>query len=198
MAKSRYSRALAFSAMMGALGNILFFISQALFKWGQVALDFSHIGTLIAAVYGGPKLGMLVGLLVGIGTGIYFGFIGGALGFLGLLGLPIGKAMTGISVGALARWLRVGLREGSSITVKGSSIITIITVLLGFVPECIFIIFFFKVLVVLFLPAVAGYLLAFLTPILIKAWIEIIVMAFYMGALVGNNGFSNFVKQYIR
>ena len=190
MAKSRYSRALAFSAMMGALGNVLFFISQALFKWGQVALDLSHIGTLIAAVYGGPQLGMLVGILVGIGTGVYFGFLGGALGFLGLLGLPIGKAMTGIAVGALARWLRVGRRERSSI-------ITVLAVLLGYIPECIFTIFFFKVLVALLLPAIASYLLAFLAPILVKAWIEVIFMAFYMGALVGNNGFSNFIKQYI-
>jgi len=62
----------------------------------------------------------------------------------------------------------------------------ILAVVLGYVPECIFTIFFFWALEM-------AWLLVFILP---KAWLEIVFMGFYMGALVGNEGFSNFVKQY--
>ncbi|MEM3609120.1 MAG: hypothetical protein QXV87_02080, partial [Candidatus Bathyarchaeia archaeon] len=73
---------------MAALGNVMFIVSQTIFKTTQIALDLSHIGTLIAAVYGGPLTGFVAGLLVGIGPGIYFGYFGGSLGLLGAFGLP--------------------------------------------------------------------------------------------------------------
>ena len=152
-------------------------------------MDFSHIGTLIAALYGGPWVGLLAGILVGFGTGIYFGFLGGSLGFLGLIGLPLGKAMTGFTVGLLAK--RLNIDEG-----RQSSLFTILVVLLGYLPECLFTVFFFNVLVVIFLPTVAQYLVAALVPILIKAWIEIAVMSFYVGTLSGNKGFSNYIRQH--
>ena len=174
---------------MGGLGNALFVLSQLVFNLGQIKLDLSHVGTLVAALYAGPWVGLTTGLIVGIVPGMYFGYIGGSLGLLGLLGLPIGKAMTGFTVGALAKWLRIGER-------KQSSLIAILVVLVGYVPEFVFTILLFKALVPIFVPAAAEFLLAALTGILIKAWIEIFAMSFYMGATVGNNGFSNFLRQH--
>ncbi len=180
---------LIFTVMMGALGNVLFMLSQTVLSWSQIALDISHIGTLIAAIYGGPLTGLIAGTLVGLGPGLYFGYIGGSLGLLGLVGLPAGKALTGIFVGLLTRWLKINKRRVSSLTV-------IPTVLIGYIPECIFTVFFFQVLVAIFLPFAAQFLIPLLVPILVKAWIEIGIMSFFMAALIGNKGFSDFVRQY--
>lgn len=180
---------LTFTAMMGALGNVLFLLSQTILSWGQIALDISHIGTLIAAVYGGPLIGLITGLLVGLGPGLYFGYVGGSLGLLGLVGLPVGKALTGFSIGLLTRWLKIG--KGSA-----SSLMIIPIVLAGYAPECVFTVFLFQVLVAIFLPLVAQFLIPLLVPILIKAWIEMGIMSFFIAALIGNNGFSDFVRQY--
>ena len=174
-------------AVMGALGNALFIVSQSMVRWGsQVSLDLSHIATFVAAIYGGPSLGLVTGLLVGMGPGIYYGFLD-SLGFLGLIGLPVGKAITGFSTGLLSRRLGVG---------EGSSLKAAVAVLLGYVPECIYTVFFFKVLVAVFLPAIAGYLVAFLTPILVKAWVEVVLMSAYVGALAGNRGFTEFMRRH--
>ena len=180
---------LVFTVMMGALGNVLFLLSETVLSWGQIALDISHIGTLIAAIYGGPLPGLIAGILVGLGPGLYFGYIGGSLGLLGLIGLPVGKALTGIFVGLLIRWLKIEKR-------KASSLIVIPVVLAGYVPECIFTVFFFQVLVAIFLPLISQFVIPLLVPILIKAWIEVGIMGFFMAALVGNSGFSDFVRQY--
>ncbi|RLI31194.1 hypothetical protein DRO48_01425 [Candidatus Bathyarchaeota archaeon] len=182
------TKSLALIASMGALGNALFILSQSMMRWGsQVALDLSHMGTLVAAVYGGPILGLLTGLVVGVGPGIYYGFMD-SLGLLGLFGLPIGKAITGFSVGLIAK--RLGVSG------EGSSLKAVLATLVGYVPECLYTIFFFKVLVAVFLPAIAGFLIAFLVPILIKAWIEMVLMSVYIGALVGNAGFTRFVQRH--
>jgi len=180
---------LIFTVMMGALGNVLFMLSQTVLSWGQIALDISHIGTLIAAIYGGPLTGLIAGILVGLGPGLYFGYIGGSLGLLGLVGLPAGKALTGIFVGLLTRWLKIDKR-------RASSLIAIPIVLIGYIPECVFTVFFFQILVAIFLPFIAQFLIPLVIPILIKAWIEIGIMSFFMAALIGNNGFSDFVRQY--
>lgn len=189
------SRKIVFLALMAALGNVMFIVSQTIFKTTQIALDLSHIGTLIAAVYGGPLAGLVAGLLVGIGPGIYFGYIGGSLGLLGAVSLPIGKAMTGVTVGYLAKMLKV---ENS----KYSSLKMTLTTLVGYLPECIYTLFFFEVLVTVLLSDVAafftsifGSLRVLALSILAKAWIEMALLGFFMGALVGNNGFNDFVSR---
>jgi len=182
-------KTLIFTAVMGSLGNSLFVLSQTVLNWGQVTLDLSHVGTFIAAIYGGPLAGLVAGLIVGVGPGLYYGYLGGSLGLIGLLGLPIGKALSGISVGLLAKWLKIGNR-------RFSSLLAVLIIIIGYVPECIFTIFIFKVLVAIFLPLAAPFLIPVLVPILIKAWIEITIMGFFMGALTGNTGFSNFIRQY--
>jgi riboflavin transporter FmnP len=164
------TKRLALIGLMGGLGNVLFLLSQFVFNAGQIKLDLSHVGTLVAAIYAGPWVGMMTGLVVGTIPGLYFGYIGGSLGLLGLLGLPIGKALTGYTVGALSRMLRIGTREKSSILAV--------------------------MLVPIFVPMAAPFLLPLLAGILIKAWIEIFAMSFYMGATVGNSGFSNFIRNH--
>jgi len=184
------AKVVAFVAMMGALGNALFALSQSLFTIGQVALDLSHVATFISAIFGGPLLGGVVGILVGLGTGLYFGFIGGSLGFLGLVGLPVGKALTGVTAGFLSR----ALGEGD----QPSSRRTALIVILSYVPECLFTAFFFLVLVPAFLPGdLAAFLASLLVPILVKAWIEIAFMAVLVGALAGNKGFVDFIEGFL-
>jgi len=181
----------AFAALMGALGNALFVLSQSLFTVGQVALDLSHVATFISAIYGGPWLGCVVGVLVGVGTGIYFGYVGGSLGLLGLVGLPTGKALTGITAGFLSR-----LAGGSQGVLQSRKAVAV--VLASYVPECLFTVVFFRALVPLFLPPeVAAFLVPLLTPILVKAWIEISFIAVLMGALAGNRGFVEFIQRFL-
>jgi len=183
------TKRLALIGLMGGLGNVLFLLSQFVFNAGQIKLDLSHVGTLVAAIYAGPWVGMMTGLVVGTIPGLYFGYIGGSLGLLGLLGLPIGKALTGYTVGALSRMLRIGTREKSSI-------LAVIIVIVGYLPEFVFTILLFELLVPIFVPMAAPFLLPLLAGILIKAWIEIFAMSFYMGATVGNSGFSNFIRNH--
>jgi riboflavin transporter FmnP len=189
------SKKIVFIALMTALGNVMFIISQTIFKTTQIALDLSHIGTLIAAVYGGPLAGLVTGLLVGIGPGAYFGYIGGSLGLLGAIGLPMGKAMTGVAVGYLAKMFKV---ENS----KYSSWKMTFATLVGYLPECIYTLVFFQVLVTVLLPDVTAYFTSIFgsmwvltLSILAKAWIEMALLGFFMGALIGNNGFNEFVNR---
>jgi len=95
---------------MGALGTTLFAIS---YSAGQiapsVALDFSLIGAIIAGFYGGPVIGFVSGLFVGILPGFMFGPLGMG-GLLGLLGLPFGKALSGLSSGLIAKGFGIGQR----------------------------------------------------------------------------------------
>lgn len=195
MSYAKNARQIVFVAMMAALGNVMFIISQTIFKTTQIALDLSHIGTLIAAVYGGPWIGLLTGLIVGIGPGLYFGYLGGSLGLLGVIGLPLGKALTGLTVGYLARFLK-------STGAKYPSWKVTFATLVGYLPECIFTLFYFEGLVVILLPEVAanfimwfGSMHALVLSILAKAWVEMILLGVFMGALVGNNGFNDFVNK---
>lgn len=189
------SKRVIFLAIMAALGNVMFIVSQTIFKTSQIALDLSHIGTLIAAVYGGPWIGLLTGFMVGIGPGLYFGYFGGSLGLLGVIGLPIGKALTGLTAGYLARVLRMK-------DAKYSSWKMIVATVIGYLPESLFTVFYFESLVVILLPEVAasfifyfGSLHVLVLSILTKAWIEMALLGVFMGALVGNNGFNDFVSR---
>ncbi|MFH0848859.1 MAG: hypothetical protein V1857_05105 [archaeon] len=180
------SKVVIFSATMVALANILSALSIGLTRIGQVGFDISHIATFIGAIYGGPTVSFLVGLLGGIVPGINFGPLGG-LGWLGLLGLPLGKSLTGFTTGVLCRFFRLNERPNASL-------LTILVVLLGYIPECIFTVFFFLVVVPYFLGSIGWLTLGVLIVILVKAWIEIAMMSAFMTALSGNAGFRNFVN----
>jgi hypothetical protein len=66
----------------------------------------------------------------------------------------------------------------------------------------VFTIFYFEVLVALLLPDVAalfvsifGSLHVLVFSILAKAWVEIILLGIFMGTLLGNNGFNDFIDR---
>lgn len=180
------TKQVAFIAMMGALGNVLFLVS---FYAGPVApgvaFDFSLVATFIAAFYGGPLIGFVTGLFVGIFPGIYFGPLGSG-SWLGLVGLPIGKSLTGLTCGFLAR--KADLQGKNR-----SSLIAIPTVLLSYVPECLFTVAYFVTLIPYFVGGGGAGILIFVLP---KAWVEIVVISVLMAALVGNQGFTSFISKF--
>jgi len=189
------SRKTAFVAIMTALGTLLSGItlnvapilsavsSGAL---AGAALDFSHVATFIAAIFGGPYIGALVGFLSGVYAGYYFGYVIGSLGLLSLIGVPIGKAITGFVAGFLYKKLKVG-------SSSRPSTLTVPVVLVSYIPESLYTVLYFLYLV----PYFYAYAMTFMIPIVIpKGWIEITIMSLLMGALVGNKGFSEFMKQH--
>jgi len=173
---------------MAILGNVLSFIPIGLSRVGQVGFDLSHVTTFIVAFYGGPVLGLIVGFAGGITAGVQFGPLGW-LSWLGLIGLPIGKALTGLASGAIFKGLRISGR-------KNPSLLALFGVLIGYIPEFVFTVVFFLALV----PSVLGWSLemsyGILIPIAIKAWMEMVIMSVLMGALVGNNGFNTFMATF--
>lgn len=180
------SKTVAFVIYMGALGNALAAITIAPTMVKQVALDFSAIPVLIAGVFGGALLGGLTGIVTGILPSIFFGYIGGQLGFLGFSAC-VGKALHGYVVGLLTRTLRP--------LEKRKTILLIPIVLLGFIPEMLWIIAVFLLFVPFFIPS-QSFLSAYLSTILVKAWFEVCVMSFFMSALAGHEGFKSFVSNY--
>jgi uncharacterized membrane protein len=182
----------AFIGMLSALGIVLSAISlniaPVLSTVGQggAALDLSHIATFIAAIFGGPIVGATVGLLGGLYSGYYFGFVFGQ-GLVAVVGVPLGKAMTGFMAGLLYKKLKIG--NGSR-----HSFLAVPATLLSYVPESIYTVLYFLYVVTL----VNGQGMAYLIPLVIpKAWIEIIVMSILMGALAGNSGFREFVNRFL-
>ncbi|MEM2262749.1 MAG: hypothetical protein QW160_00835 [Candidatus Bathyarchaeia archaeon] len=187
------SRQVAFTALMSALGLLLSAISLNIAPiftavgQGGAALDLSHTATFIAAIFGGSIFGGVVGFLSGVYAGYYFGYVMGSLGLLSLVGVPSGKALTGLTAGLLYRTLRINSRPKPSL-------LTVLVVLISYVPECLFTIAYFRFLV----PFFYGRVMEFMIPIVIsKAWVEIFVMSLLMGALNGNSGFRDFIIRFL-
>ncbi len=182
------SKTISFMALMGALGNILFLVSYYAGPISPgVALDFSLVGAFIAGIFGGPTIGFFSGLFVGIFPGIFFGPLGNG-SWLGLIGLPIGKALTGLTSGVIAKRLNVGGKKHSSLTIP--------VALVSYVPECLFTIAYFLYLMPYFIGGGGGVgILAYILP---KAWAEVIIISFFMAALAGNVGFNDFVKKFFK
>jgi riboflavin transporter FmnP len=177
---------------MGAVGNVLGVIAISLGKIpnpgvSQVALDFSSLAVIVVAVFAGWRLGALTGLIAGIGPMIMFGYVFGSTGIITVF-LPIGKALTGLSVGLISQ--AIGSNR------KSRAPIVIATVLVGFVPEAVLTWFYFVNLVPFFVPgAFAGPTAA--TLVLVKAWAEMIIIAFLTVALIGNAGFRAFLGRLV-
>ena len=181
------TKMITFAIMMGALGNVLFIISYYGGPIAQgVALDLSLIGVFIAGLYGGPAVGLTAGIIAGILPGIMFGPMGSG-GVLGLIGLPLGKALTGLTTGLLTKGLKLHQRSHASL-------ITAPMILIAYVPEALFTIAYFTYLLPLFLSQQLGT--AIIVTIMIKAFIEVTIMSILMAAVVGNNGFNNFIKAH--
>lgn len=182
------TKKLTFVIMMGALGNVLFVIS---YLAGQiapgVALDLSLIAVLIAGFFAGPKAGLATGLIAGIVPGIMFGPAGNG-GILGLVGLPLGKGLTGLTSGLIANGLNLHQKVHKSLW--GSPL-----TLLSYVPEGIFTYSYFIALLPLFTQS-APLSTAIISTIMIKAVIEVVIMSVIIAALMGNKGFNDFVRSF--
>jgi len=140
---------------------------------GIVAPDFSHIATFVAAIFGGAEIGALVGFLSGIYAGYHFGYAAGNLGLLSLLGVPLGKAMTGLIAGFLYRKLRTCESPRRSVSALPLT-------LLAYVPEAIYTVLYF----VYIIPIVYGFSLAEMVPfVMAKAWVEILIIGIIMTVL---------------
>jgi riboflavin transporter FmnP len=176
------TKELTFALMMGALGSALFAISfYAAPIAPGIALDFSLIAALIAGFFAGPTIGFTAGLFVGILPGIMFGPLGMG-GVAGLIGLPIGKALSGLTAGLIGKALKLGQKPRSSL-------LGVPATYLAYVPEAIFTYGYF-----IFLLGIETGGTVFLTSILPKSLVEVTIISVIMAALMGNTGFSNFVR----
>ena len=175
------TKKLTFTLMMGALGTVLFAISYYAAPIApSLAFDFSLIGVLIAGFYGGPTIGFITGLIAGIMPGIMFGPLGTG-GVFGLIGLPFGKALTGMTAGLIAKGAKFGTKPRSPLLAIPSTFI-------AYFPESLFTWGYF----VFLLQFEVGTAVFF--TILAKALIEIAIMSIVMAALMGNKGFSFFIR----
>lgn len=183
------TKQITFVAVLSALGTVLSAISLGVVPIvPNVALDLSHVATFVAAIFGGPALGGAVGFLGGIYAGYYFGFGSpNGLGFLSLIGVPVGKAMTGLLAGFLYKRLRLG---GGS----GRSILAVPATLVSFIPESIYTAFYFLYAVTLINLAPMSFMILLVIP---KGWVEIAVMSIMMGALAGNAGFIEAINRFL-
>jgi riboflavin transporter FmnP len=177
------TKKLTFALMMGALGTALFAVSFYVAPIApSLAFDFSLIGVLVAGYYGGPKIGFLTGLFAGILPGIMFGPLGSG-GIFGLIGLPFGKALTGMTAGFISSGIKFGQKSRPAV-------LAIPATFLAYVPESIFTWGYF----IFLLGSVVGTAV-FLT-ILTKALIEVAIMSVIMMALLRNNGFSCYIRSH--
>lgn len=186
------SKRLTFIALMAALGNVLSFISIKLAPLIPViplgtasfslALDLSHLSTFIAALFGGPLVGGLTGLIGGSVAAFELGFSKGNLitGF----GLPVGKALTGITAGILMKKLDAGEKKP----------MMVVSTVLSYIPEGIWTYVVFMYLFPLFIPNMIFWVAALTVQVLVKAVIEMIVMGILLAAMLGNQGFTQYVK----
>jgi hypothetical protein len=181
------AKTITFVLMMGVLGNALFAISSyALPLSLGISLDLSLIAVFIAGYYGGPVVGFFSGLFAGILPGIMYGPLGFGQ-WLGMIGLPLGKALTGLTSGVLSRGVKLGQRHYSSV-------LAVPLTLLSYVPEGIFTYAYFMSLMPFFLGG--GVTLVVLYSIMLKAFTEVTIMGFLMAALVGNHGFNDFIRRF--
>ena len=190
------SKTLTFIALMGALGNVLSFISIQLaplipsIPLGPVsfslALDLSHITTFISALFGGPIVGGMTGLIGGLVAAFEFGFSKGNIitGFM----LPIGKAMTGIAAGLVMARLRI----------NGNRLRMVLATVIAYIPEGVLTASLFIFLFPLLFGTPIFVAKAIAVQILVKAFIEMIAMGFILASMIGNQGFTDYVKGFFK
>jgi hypothetical protein len=192
MDKLRTKR-LTFIAIMAALGNILSFLTIQLapitpnISLGPVsvslALDLSHLVTFIAALFGGSIIGGLTGAVGGLVAAFEFGFSKGNIvtGF----GLPLGKALTGYAAGYIFMKFQVD-----------SWLKSTVSTFVSYVPEAILTLVLFRYL----LPSLMGFPVSIATligfQIIVKAFIEMIILGILLIQIIKNTGFREYAKSY--
>jgi LytS/YehU family sensor histidine kinase len=149
-------------------------------------MDLSHLATFIASLFGGPLVGGLTGLVGGLVAAFEFGFSKGNL--VTGLGLPLGKAMTGVAAGYVFRWL---YRGGGVVRLVASTV-------LSYVPEALLTLGLFIYL----LPPLTGLPVAvatvIATQIVVKAFAEMVILGVVLAGVVGNLGFKAFAEGYFQ
>ncbi len=191
MNRSLNTKKITFIAMMAAMGNVLSLISIRMaplvpsIPLGPVtfslALDLSHLATFIAALFGGPVVGGLTGLIGGIIAAFEFGFSRG--NFLTGFGLPIGKALTGIAAGVLMKRLE-----------ERGGVMYVIGTILSYIPEALLTVVIFMYLFPLFIPFSEKWVALFTIQILVKAFVEMILMGVILMRVMGNRGFKVYIQ----
>lgn len=189
------SKKITFIAMMAALGNVLSFLSIRLAPiipsvplgptTVSLALDLSHLATFMASILGGPLLGGLTGFIGGLIAAFEFGFSKGNI--ITGIGLPIGKSMTGIAAGLLA----------SKLNPHSNRLSTLLLTVLAYIPEGIITAFIFIQLYPLFfgLPIFLAKTIA--TQILVKAFVEMIIMGILLKGILENQGLMSYIRSLL-
>jgi LytS/YehU family sensor histidine kinase len=173
--------------MMGALGNILFLITQIVGPIApNVALDFSLLAIILVGIYAGPKAGFTTGLLAGIAPGIILGPVGGAA--VGLFAIPIGKALTGLTIGLLATRIKLHYKPNKSL-------LSIPLTLFSYIPEGLFTIAYLTLFLPLFFTASAPPTFI-VTTIMIKAIAEVVIISILIAAIIDNKAVNNFIATH--
>lgn len=186
------SKHISFIAIIAALGNVLSFISintapiMPNFPGTNIsmAFDLSHVATFIASLYGGPIVGGLSGLVGGAVAAFEFGFSKGNM--VAGIGLPIGKALTGVVAGILFKKLDITANKiyGPVVTVT------------SYIPEGIFTYFLFVYLYPIFVGLPVEIATTIAVSILTKATLEMIAIGIILMGLVTNQGFRRYLKNY--
>jgi hypothetical protein len=186
---------ITFIAIMAALGNVLSFLTTQLVPLApnipigpisvSLALDISHLSTFIAAIFGGPVVGGITGAIGGLVAAFEFGFSKGNI--VTGIGLPLGKAMTGVSAGILFnRYKLQSLIASVGLTVT------------SYIPEAILTIILFRYL----LPSLMGLPIGIATligaQIIVKAFFEMIILGIILLIIIRNQGFKGYLQNNIR
>ncbi len=189
------AKSITFIAIMAALGNILSLISSQVggfvpnIPLGPIqvslALDIGHLTTFIAALFGGPVIGGIIGAVGGLVAAFEFGFSKGNL--VTGIGLPLGKALTGLTAGYVFQRYEVD-------TFLKAAVGTVIS----YIPEALLTLILFRYL----LPVFTGLQVSIATlvgiQIVVKAFFEMIILGFLLVTLTKNKGFSDYIKRYFR
>jgi hypothetical protein len=198
---------IALIGIMGALGNVFSWLSMSLVPlvpnipiFGlniSISFDLSHLTTFIMALYGGPLVGGLTGLIGGAVAANNFGFSQG--NFVSGFAIPIGKALTGITAGLIMRALRLQTWKRHKAFIAASTI-------LAYIPEGVFTVFIFLIMLPIALGIPSEGLDAFrnslfyfvVAPILVKAFIEMFVMGVILTAFSANKSFISFMNGFFK
>ena len=186
------SKQLSFIAIMAALGNVLSFITINMAPFMpnfpgtniSMALDLSHLSTFIASLYGGPLVGGLTGLVGGAVAAFEFGFSKGNM--VAGIGLPIGKALTGIAAGIIFKKLDVTVNK----------IYSLVVTVISYIPEGIFTYFLFVYLYPIFIGLSVELVTSIAISILTKAFLEMIAMGIILIGLFSNQAFLKYLQNY--
>ena len=108
-------------------------------------------------------------------------------GALGLIGLPLGKALAGVTSGFVGKRLRIGGEK------QRSAVWGVPASFLSYIPEAFFTIGYF-----ILLQGIIVGITTYFVYILPKAIVELTIVSVIIAALIGNNGFCRFTQIFTK